>query len=196
MWALILCKSREKSSLNELTNGTMMPLNILINTSLSCLHFNTVLSICTMHRDIWKSRYQGANIRCERWLCSVRSFHVCPRDCYDSCGMILQNGRVGDSNHPFTSGFTCGKAALSLRQVSDPERITKALVRTKKGFEKISIDKAISIAAEKLSSNKVYRIDYSGHMGLLSRFFHQRLLRRLGAPELVWDICSTAAMLL
>jgi len=29
-------------------------------------------------------------------------------------------------------------------------------------------------------------------MGLLSRFFHQRLLRRLGAPELVWDICSTA----
>ncbi len=125
-------------------------------------------------------------------ICGM-SYHVCPRDCYDSCGMILQNGRlVGDSNHPFTSGFTCGKAALSLRQVSDPERITKALVRTKKGFEKISIDKAISIAAEKLSSNKVYRIDYSGHMGLLSRFFHQRLLRRLGAPELVWDICSTA----
>lgn len=125
-------------------------------------------------------------------ICDM-SYHVCPRDCYDSCGMILQDGKlVGDPNHPFTSGFTCGKAALSLRQVNDPARIKTALVRTKKGFEKISIEKALSIAAEKLSQRKVYRIDYSGHMGLLSRFFHQRLFRELGAPEVTWDICSTA----
>ncbi len=120
---------------------------------------------------------------------------MCPRDCFDTCGMLYENGKLkGDKSHPFTSGLVCGKASLSLRQVNDVNRVVKPMVRTAHGFEKITLDLALNIAAEQMnrSKGKVYRIDYSGHMGILSRFFHQRLFRQLGAPEVTWDICSTA----
>ncbi|NPV89009.1 molybdopterin-dependent oxidoreductase [Coprothermobacteraceae bacterium] len=121
------------------------------------------------------------------------TYHTCPRNCYDTCGLLLQDGKlVGDPKHPFTSGFACGKAALSLMQQNHPDRITHPLVRTKKGFERITLDKALDLAASVVKDRRVYRIDYSGHMGLLSRFFHQRLFRALGTPEVIWDICSTS----
>ena len=43
---------------------------------------------------------------------------VCPRDCYDTCGLLAtldESGRLvsmhGDPTHPLTRGLTCPRAA-------------------------------------------------------------------------------------
>src|SRR5436305_9976810 len=137
---------------------------------------------------------------------------VCALDCPDCCSLLInvEDGRGsnlrGDSKHPVTRGFLCGKVAQYLEREYSPARLLYPPRRTgAKGegkFERISWDEALDIIATRLRAiadefgpEAVLPYSYAGTMGYLnfggmaSRFFH-----RLGASRLDRTICSTAGM--
>lgn len=121
-------------------------------------------------------------------------FVGCNRDCFDGCSLIYDNGKLrGNEFHPFTKGFVCRKGSYLLESAQSPKRIRHALISQKGIFKKSSTDIAFDIIAKKIMQKKeIIRIDYAGTMGLLGRFFHQRVFNFLGAPNLLWDVCSNA----
>jgi anaerobic selenocysteine-containing dehydrogenase len=136
---------------------------------------------------------------------------VCPHDCPDTCGMTVKvrDGRAfdlrGDSEHPFTRGFLCGKVARYLDRVYHPERLLYPMKRVgPKGagaFTRISWDEALDLIARRFAEiaasadgpQAILPYSYAGTMGKLQgesldrRFFH-----RLGASLLDRTICATA----
>ncbi len=135
---------------------------------------------------------------------------VCALDCPDCCSVLVtvENGRGiklrGDSNHPVTRGFLCGKVAQYLEREYSPGRLLYPQRRIgAKGegrFERISWKEALDTIAERLQSvanesgsEAILPYSYAGTMGLLNgggmdrRFFH-----RLGASRLDRTICSSA----
>ncbi|MGA8598022.1 MAG: molybdopterin-dependent oxidoreductase [Bryobacteraceae bacterium] len=136
---------------------------------------------------------------------------VCALDCPDCCSLTVdvdENGRAvrlrGDSNHPVTRGFLCGKVAQYLERVYHPDRLLFPQRRVgAKGegrFERISWDEALGEIAFRLAEiskqdgpEAILPYSYAGTMGLLNgsgmdrRFFH-----RLGASRLDRTICSAA----
>lgn len=152
---------------------------------------------------------------------ALRVIHtVCSHDCPDSCGVLVTvnaEGRAvkvqGDSAHPFTQGFLCGKVAKYLDRVYAPERILYPLKRkpgVPKGpqtrgreheaFQRVSWDEALDAIAARLSHiaadhgpESILPYSYAGTIGVLGygsmdrRFFH-----RLGASRLHRSICSEA----
>jgi len=137
---------------------------------------------------------------------------VCALDCPDCCSLSLtvENERAtklrGDSTHPVTRGFLCGKVAQYLEREYSPERLMYPQRRVgAKGegrFERISWDQALDTIASRLRAiaaefgpESVLPYSYAGTMGLLNgdgmdrRFFH-----RLGASRLDRTICSEAGV--
>ncbi len=145
---------------------------------------------------------------------------VCSHDCPDSCAVrvtVDENGRAiklqGDSTHPVTQGFLCGKVAKYLDRVYAPDRVLYPLRRkpgVPKGplprgkeheaFERISWDEALDAIATRLQHiadthgpESILPYSYAGTIGVLGygsmdrRFFH-----RLGASQLDRTICSEA----
>jgi molybdopterin guanine dinucleotide-containing S/N-oxide reductase-like protein len=145
---------------------------------------------------------------------------VCSHDCPDSCGVLVtvnEEGRAikvqGDTAHPVTQGFLCGKVAKYLDRVYAPDRILYPLKRkagVAKGplargreiesFERVSWDEALDAIAVRLQEisdqygpESILPYSYAGTMGVLGygsmdrRFFH-----RLGASQLDRTICSEA----
>ncbi len=136
---------------------------------------------------------------------------VCPHDCPDTCGMIVEvnNDRAvslkGDAEHPFTKGFLCQKVANYLERVYHPDRLLYPQKRTgPKGsgqFVRISWNGAIAAIAQRFKTiavsadgpQAILPYSYAGTMGKLQgasldrRFFH-----RLGASLLDRTICATA----
>lgn len=150
---------------------------------------------------------------------------VCSHDCPDSCGVLVtvqagtdgQPDRAvkvqGDTSHPVTRGFLCGKVAKYLDRVYSPDRLLYPMRRrpgVPKGplaqgreadaFERISWDEALDEIAAKLHKvaaefgpESVLPYSYAGTIGQLGygsmdrRFFH-----RLGASQLDRTICSSA----
>src|SRR5215510_3026830 len=75
-----------------------------------------------------------------------RVYAACPPDCPDACGVVItietegaDAGRAvkiqGDSSHPVTRGFLCGKVAKYLDRVYSPERVLDPM-RRKAGVPK------------------------------------------------------------
>jgi len=96
-------------------------------------------------------------------------------------------------DHPGVGGITCPKARFIVDVVHHKDRIRKPLLKTKHSFEEITIDAALDIIARKIEQKgSVVRIDYSGNMMLLSRYYHHRLFHVLKAPDIRWDICAEA----
>ncbi|MEM7018965.1 MAG: molybdopterin-dependent oxidoreductase [Pseudomonadota bacterium] len=136
----------------------------------------------------------------------------CPRDCYDSCGIIVErkdNNQLrvlGDPDHPISRGRLCTKCAVAYNGVWQDEnaRLTQPLRRTgAKGsgeFEPISWDEALSITAERLNMviaedgpEAILHTHYSGTLSLLGHFFPSRFFLHLGASEVDPDtICNAA----
>jgi len=146
---------------------------------------------------------------------------VCTHDCPDSCGVLVTvdslTGRAvkvqGDSAHPVTRGFLCGKVARYLDRVYAPDRLLYPMRRkpgVPKGpipqgreaeaFERISWDTAIDLVAEKLTSiasehgpESILPYSYAGTIGQLGYgSMDRRLFHRLGASQLDRTICSSA----
>ncbi|MCQ8892450.1 MAG: molybdopterin-dependent oxidoreductase [Candidatus Methanosuratincola sp.] len=136
-------------------------------------------------------------------------FTVCPRDCYDTCAMItrVEGGRIDSIrprlDHGLTRGFLCKKGQRALEYVFSPERLKYPLRRVgRKGegkFERISWDAALSLIVEEMEGaiedhgpESILPYSYAGHMGLMNRYFPQRLFNRIGASDLEYTICSSA----
>src|SRR5215470_8079651 len=89
---------------------------------------------------------------------------TCPRDCYDSCGMVVvKRGGVvakvlGDPDHHVSRGALCGKCAIAYNGVwRDPAvRLSTPLRRTgHKGegrFEPVTWDAALGEIARRLQT--------------------------------------------
>ncbi len=121
-------------------------------------------------------------------------FVSCPRNCFDGCQFVYDNGKLlPRKDHPATLGISCPKYTFLIKTASHPKRITKSIYKINGTFKDISLEKALDVIANQiLKKDKVIRIDYSGNMGLLSRYFHHRLFFVLKAPDIRWDICSEA----
>jgi len=80
--------------------------------------------------------------------------------CYHSCGtkVIVQDGKIvkvdGLESHPLNKGNLCPKGEAVIDLVYDPDRIKHPMKRTKRGWERVTWDQALSEIADKLKMLK------------------------------------------
>lgn len=82
---------------------------------------------------------------------------ACSFDCFDACGVLaeVKDGRIlrlaGDPAHPFTRGALCRKVNRYLTErYYNPERVVHPLRRTAGGWQRLSWDDALDLAAGRL----------------------------------------------
>lgn len=138
-----------------------------------------------------------------------RFFSVCPRDCYDTCIMYsaVREGKLcsvsARKENALTGGFLCKKGQKIIEYVYSPDRLKHPLKRAgRKGegkFERISWDQAFDLIAKEMERaiseygpQSILPYSYAGHMGILNRYFPQRLFNKIGASDLEYTICSSA----
>lgn len=137
---------------------------------------------------------------------------TCPRDCYDSCGILVtkKDARIlqvrGDPGHAVSQGKLCKKCSIAYNHewIDENSRLTQPLRRIgPKGsgvFEPISWDVACSDIAQRLKAILVndgplaiLNAHYTGTISLLAFLFPMRFFNRLGATEVNPDtICNMA----
>lgn len=137
---------------------------------------------------------------------------TCPRDCYDSCGMIAikRDGVVaavrGNPAHPVSRGTLCGKCSTAYnREWRDPaRRLTRPMRRCgPKGqgrYEPVSWETAIAEIAARVErivrsrgARSILNAHYTGTISLLAGVAPMRFFNRLGATEVTPDtICNMA----
>ena len=69
---------------------------------------------------------------------------VCPRDCYDTCSMIIRIDKkrdkrsiFGDSINPITQGFTCPRGVKDIERLFNNNRVLHPFIRRHKSVEKV-----------------------------------------------------------
>ena len=132
---------------------------------------------------------------------------TCALDCQDACGIDadVEDGRIvrlrGAKDHPYTEGFLCIRLNRFLDRLYGPERVTHPLRKTKAGWQKISWDEALDLAAEKIRSavdaygpeSILYYMDV-GSFGI-SKQYNIRLFNRLGGPTVAsGSLCLSAGI--
>lgn len=137
---------------------------------------------------------------------------VCPYDCPDACGLILQveNDRLlgvkGNPNHSFTRGTLCQKMAHYEKTVHSPLRLLHPLKRigpkgstNPEDWVEISWDQALDTIAHQwktlqatYGSETLCRYSYAGTMGIVQGCAGDFFFRRLGATNQDRGICSPA----
>lgn len=142
-------------------------------------------------------------------MSTVTKRSVCPFDCPDTCGMLVQveHGKAvevqGDPQHPFSRGTLCPKMLHYEKSVHSPLRLTTPLLRSgPKGsgeFTPISWDHAIKTIAERwqgiireFGAEAMLPYSYAGTMGVIQRNAGHPFFHRLGASRLDRTICSPA----
>ena len=137
----------------------------------------------------------------------VRS--VCPYDCPDACGLLVEigDGRVvkvsGDPDHPVTRGLLCPKIRHYEQTVHSPRRLLSPLARTgAKGtglFVPITWDEAIERICHtwqeligEHGAECILPYSYGGTIGLVQRNAGHPFFHYLGASRLERTICSPA----
>jgi anaerobic selenocysteine-containing dehydrogenase len=110
--------------------------------------------------------------------------HVCPRNCYDTCGVLafVRNGRLekvsGDPRHGYTAGKLCAKGYSYVSRVYSPDRLRYPMRQLGRGsgrWEKLKWDQALDIISEKILTLKqtygstlpICLNKYSGNFGIL-----------------------------
>lgn len=86
--------------------------------------------------------------------------HTCPRDCYDTCGMLAhvdERGRLikvtGDPDHDYTKGKLCCKGYAYTDYVYNPRRITSPMIQSPRfsgNWQRISWADALEMIARKI----------------------------------------------
>ena len=136
---------------------------------------------------------------------------TCPRDCYDSCGILVERraGRTvvrGDPDDPVSRGRLCRKCSIGYNGAFlDPAvRLTTPLLRTgPKGageFREATWPEALAAVAGRLGplveggrAHTILNAHYTGTFSLLAYGFPMRFFNRLGATEVDPDtICNKA----
>ncbi|MBN2663956.1 MAG: molybdopterin-dependent oxidoreductase [Bacteroidales bacterium] len=128
---------------------------------------------------------------------------TCARDCYDSCGMIVEaddNQNIisvkGDINHPITKGFLCPRGTkdnirLHNNRVNEPN----TLINQKHTV--VDWNTAIKEVATKLQQTineygkqSVLYLDYAGNEGLINNIFAKRLWNFLSVTQTDGALCT------
>ncbi|MFQ5915541.1 MAG: molybdopterin-dependent oxidoreductase [Nitrospinota bacterium] len=132
---------------------------------------------------------------------------TCALDCQDACGIDadVQDGRIvrlrGATDHPYTEGFLCIRLNRFLDRLYSPERVKGPLRKTKAGWQEISWEDAIDLAAGKIQSavedhgptSILYYMDV-GSFGI-SKQYNVRLFNRLGGPTVAsGSLCLSAGI--
>ena len=142
-------------------------------------------------------------------MSTVTKRSVCPFDCPDTCGMLVQveNGKAvgvkGDPQHPFARGTLCPKMLHYEKSVHSPLRLSTPLLRSgPKGsgeFTPISWDQALATIAARwraiigeFGAQAILPYSYAGTMGVIQRNAGHPFFHRLGASRLDRTICSPA----
>ena len=131
-----------------------------------------------------------------------RKLTACTMDCPDACALVVlqsEDGRVkvrGNSDNPFTSGFTCAKITDHLRRVQSPLRIVRPQLKTKSGWKTISWDEALDLCAGKIQNLRsrptaILHIQNEGAKGALKEAT-QLLFARLGTSRVRGSLCDAA----
>jgi anaerobic selenocysteine-containing dehydrogenase len=140
---------------------------------------------------------------------SAISRSVCPYDCPDTCGLLVEvlDGKAvkvsGDPEHPFTRGTLCPKMNRYPDTVHSPLRLTRPLwQKGPKGsteFRPVSWEEAIWRIAERWKEimerygpEAILPYSYAGTMGLIQRNAGHPFFHRLGASRLDRTICAPA----
>jgi len=144
-----------------------------------------------------------------------KRYGTCSKDCYGSCVFIGEwNDQAPEKKlltakplkeHPFTSGFFCPKFNNREKLLYHPHRLKTALIRSgSKGFnsfKQISLEKAISLVSEKLTTTKnkfgpssIVAAYYAGNSSLISQFSPIRFLGKFGATVTTGGICNEAGI--
>lgn len=136
--------------------------------------------------------------------------HICPYNCYSSCGMIsqVQDGKIkelaGDSLHGYTRGFLCARGYAFLDTAMHPERLVYPMRQSPRGsgrWTRISWDEAIQRIVGHLenihnrygSFKPVWFYNNSGNMGVMHRSWTW-LAKSLGATLVSGSICWSAGL--
>ncbi len=112
---------------------------------------------------------------------------ICNRDCPDSCAVLatVAGGRVvehvGDPDHGITRGFLCQRGNRYLERFYSPDRVLHPMRRTDHGWQRLSWDDALDLAAERLlhvrdtlGPTSIAHVSYSGIHGLVARTLGRR----------------------
>ncbi|RLD07294.1 MAG: formate dehydrogenase [Chloroflexota bacterium] len=127
---------------------------------------------------------------------------VCPRDCYDTCSLIVTIGDEeevlsveGDPRNPVTQGFACPRGAKDQARLYK-NRVEAPVIRQGKGFERVDWEEALDVSAQKLGGileeygpEAVLFLDYAGNTGLLTGAFPRRLWNSIGATQTDRALC-------
>ena len=141
-----------------------------------------------------------------------RTVHsICPLDCPDACtlAVTVEGDRVvrvdGSDLNPVTAGYVCGKVAHAARHLYCDDRLGTPLIRTgPKGaadFREATWDEALDLVAERMAQTRdrlggeaILPCSYGGSNGFLTEGSHdRRLFSRLGASQLLRDLCALTA---
>jgi anaerobic selenocysteine-containing dehydrogenase len=85
-----------------------------------------------------------------------KTFRSICQFCHTNCGIVVDRhadgtlSAEGDPEHPVNRGRCCSKVAAIPEVIQSKDRLTVPLRKTSKGFERISWDKALDFAAERL----------------------------------------------
>jgi anaerobic selenocysteine-containing dehydrogenase len=86
-----------------------------------------------------------------------KTFRTICQFCHTNCGLLIHrdsNGAIsvkGDPGHPMNRGRCCAKAAAIPEFIGSEDRLKYPLQKTSVGFRRVSWDKALQFAAERLS---------------------------------------------
>jgi anaerobic selenocysteine-containing dehydrogenase len=144
-----------------------------------------------------------------RIVISPTTRSVCPYDCPDACGLVVQveDGTAvrvtGDPLHPFTRGTLCPKMLHYERTVHSPLRLATPLRRSgPKGageFTAINWEEAVQLITTRWKdiisrhgAEAILPYSYAGTMGTVQRNCGHAFFHRLGASRLARTICSPA----
>ena len=117
----------------------------------------------------------------------------CTRDCPCACSIsvIVKDGEIvshkADSRNPYTRNFLCVKGNKYVKRYASSDRLQTPLVRKGDGFEPISWDEALDLAADKLKTTReesgplsTLWAQYSGSLSLLNLFMPRIFWIHLG----------------
>lgn len=125
-------------------------------------------------------------------------YTTCPRDCPDSCGIVvtIEDGKIvkhaGQADHPITRGFLCYKGANYLKRFYSPNRIVNPMLKKDGRWNKIGWDEAYEIAAEKLNYFKdafgvtsILFVQYGGLLAFVNQLAGKLFFNAFGGATFV-----------
>ncbi|MFW6005522.1 MAG: molybdopterin-dependent oxidoreductase [Desulfonatronovibrionaceae bacterium] len=131
----------------------------------------------------------------------MSSISACLLDCPDCCSFLVNLSAEtiqGNPEHPFTRGFICSKGKKFFQRLQDKNRITRPLLRASRGFEPISWDRALDLAAWQINRlsrrpEKILHVRGHGYRGVLA---HASLnfFQALGSSTIYGSLCDGAGI--